>query len=188
MNKGLFCSLATAGILGAACLIAAGITAGCSSYRMGSVMHPGIETIAVGPIINKTDDPLLAAELRRNLTRGFMHDGSLTVVSVEKADAVLGCTLLETTNRRLADVRKRGEDERDRDREAYQTALYRVEVAAQWEMTVPGRTDPLLVVTESRAGSDYSPLPDLSIARAKGHRLAVAELARRIVSAVTEAW
>ena len=55
------------------------VCGGCG-YRVGSLMHPQIKTVAVAPVQNETVEYNLTAQVRNLLCERFMVDGSLKLV------------------------------------------------------------------------------------------------------------
>jgi hypothetical protein len=67
--------------------------AGCSSYAPVRQAEP--RTIALRPIINKSEAPQVIAPLSRNLREALAHSGDWRLVEGESADVVLQITVLE---------------------------------------------------------------------------------------------
>ena len=61
------------------------VCGGCG-YRVGSLMHPQIKTVAVAPVQNETVEYNLTAQVRNLLCERFMVDGSLKLVDEKEAD------------------------------------------------------------------------------------------------------
>lgn len=66
---------------------------GCG-YRVGSLMHPQIRTVAVAPVVNETIAYNVSAEVRGLLCEAFMTDGSLKLVDMSKADCIVYARVL----------------------------------------------------------------------------------------------
>ena len=161
--------------------------AGCTSYRCGSIVHPQLATIAVGRIANMTDEPRQGLLCREMLVENFMLDGSLRVVPERKADAVLNGRITRYRLARAASGKRRKEDARDHDRDAYQTTVYSAEVTLALELTVPGREAPLK--SETVVGrAEFPRLPDFVAAKEHALRQALGDAACKAVASVTEAW
>ena len=64
------------------------VCGGCG-YRVGSLMHPQIKTVAVAPVQNETVEYNLTAQVRNLLCERFMVDGSLKLVDEKEADCIV---------------------------------------------------------------------------------------------------
>jgi hypothetical protein len=179
----------------AVALLAAGVLLallpGCAGYRHGSLMHPQIHSIAVGEFANDTEEAGLTVHLRQKLADSLMTDGSVTLKSEEKADAVLRGRILKyemssLAARRASDATKNSSSTSLRD--TYQTTIYRTEVVVEFELIIPGMRTPVLERREVHGRAEYTPLADLEIARAEALRRAIQDAARQISAETTEAW
>ncbi len=65
------------------------LSTGCAGYRLGSMLPPDIRTVHVATLLNETDEPLLEIEATRALISAVQRDGSLRLVSEDRADATL---------------------------------------------------------------------------------------------------
>ena len=163
-------------------------TFGCRCYHSGSIMHPQIKTLAVGKFENRTYEPRLSALLRQKLAENFMTDGSIRVASMDNADVILHGIILTYQVSEIAAAKMRDENERERDSDAYQSAIFRVGVEVEFEVVIPGRERPVIAMRKVRGTADFSRLPDLNLARQQGFKQALNEAALEMVTAVTEAW
>lgn len=170
-----------------AAILAATLVAGCASYRCGSTVHPQLGTIAVGRITNMTDEPRQGLLCREMLLESFMLDGSLRVVPQEEADAILNGSITRYRLARKASAKRRKENARDHDRDAYQTTVYSAEVTLALELTVPGRKEPLKSQTVV-GQADFPRLPDFVAAKEHALQQALGDAACKAVASVTEAW
>jgi len=171
-----------------ACLAALAGLPGCRSYRCGSIMHPQINTLAIGAFQNATEEPRIAPLLRGKLAEQFMTDGSLKVTTLDKADAVIRGRILHYGLRQVAAAKTRDSASRDRDSDAYQTTIFRAEVRVEFEVVIPGRERSVVSAKQVLGTADFSRLPDLNVARREGLGQAANDAARRMVVAVAEAW
>ena len=89
---------------------------------------------------------------------------------------------------RLAAAKRRDDAARDRDSDAYQSAIFRVEVVVEFQTVKPGREKPLIAARQARGVADFSHLPDMNAAKQEALRLAVNDVASEMVAAVAEAW
>ncbi len=160
---------------------------GCLSYQSGSLMHPQLNSIAISEFENRTVEPRLNYMVQRSLAEDFMTDGSLTLFSSAKADAIIQGRILDVDTHQIAATKARDEEEREADRDAYQPAVFRMEITVAYRVTLSKREEPLLQ-GEVAGNSDFSQLPDLHIAREEALQRAVNDATSKITAAVTEAW
>ena len=169
------------------------LQAGCAGYRHGSLMHPQFKTIAVGTFKNDTEEASLTAHLRSKLADALMNDGSVTVKSMEDADAVIQGRIVGFKWDRLAAVHASdiAASNNDQKRDTYQTTIYKVEVIVEYELYIPGMRRRVLEKTKETiviGRADYTKLPDLDVARMEALRRATTDAAQQITTGVTEAW
>ena len=69
---------------------------GCG-YRVGSLMHPQIKSIAIAPVTNDTMMYNVAAQMRGLLAECFQSDGSLKLVNEGTADCILYAKVTSAT-------------------------------------------------------------------------------------------
>lgn len=161
---------------------------GCQSYQMGDLMHPQIESIAVGSFLNETDEARLGALIQSKLAEHLMVDGSVKVVTAAGADAILRGRVVSYTINQLSSSKIRGRTNRDKDSDAYQPAIWRAKVTVEFELVRPGNEESLLTKRKTTGQADLSRFPDLNVSRQEGLQLAVNDAAIRVTSLVTEAW
>jgi len=161
---------------------------GCRSYQMGDLMHPQIESIAVGSFLNDTDEARLGSLIQSKLAEHLMVDGSVKVVTVAGADAILKGRVVSYTINQLSSSSIRDKANRDKDSDAYQPAIWRAKVTVEFELIRPSSGEPLLTKRRTTGYADLSRFPDLNVSRQEGLHLAVNDAAIRVTSSVTEAW
>ena len=165
----------------AAAVLAAGVLlgGGCTGYRLGSMLPPGIDTIFVVTFENRTDQPLIEAETTASTIARFQRDGSLRVAaSAETADAVLRVVLEEYTLAPLAfdDVRTTSATE------------YRATIRARFVLTERA-TDTVIVDSPAVYGeASFDLRGDLSSSKRDVLPEVSEDLARNIVEQVVETW
>jgi len=176
--------LGAVGFATLACLTAAG----CLGYRRGSLMHPQIKTVAVGEFTNRTPDADLGVLLRRHLAEHFMTDGSLTLVTRDRADAVVRGRIVNCRSQAVGSSRRRPAQARDSDSDTYQPAIVRIELEVEYELIQPSTGRTLGRKRSVEGTADFSQLPDIHVARQLGIRQAASAAAQKMVAAITEAW
>lgn len=160
-------------------LLAASVAlAGCTGYRLGSMLPPDIRTVHVPSFINETSEPLLEIECHRAVIEALQRDGSLRITDEEAADAILRVRLHEY---RLEPVVF---DSRD----ASNVRQYRTKLAAA--MTLTRKADGKVIVERPsvRGEGVFNVAGDLSSSKRTGLPAAAADLARNIVQQMVEAW
>lgn len=150
---------------------------GCQAYRLGSQLPSDIQSVYVPTVRNRTNEPLLENEVTQAILGEIQRDGSLSIQSEESADAILYVTI---TSYQINPFSFEN-DNRDRPDE------YRLVLRASIEMV---RADgQVLTKNGSIRGRDDFPLTnDLTTAKRNGLPGAAEDLARYVVSAITEAW
>lgn len=161
-------------------LLLSGVSfAGGCGYRMGSMMHPQIKTIAIAPVKNYSREALAAIVMRRLLTERFMFDGSLKIVPMEKADCIVYCQINSVSQTAVVWEDK---DEEDRPSE------FNLTISGNFVVLLPGRTVPLVKKRPVSASCTYQFLTDPAIGKESGLTQACLQMANLIVQYTVEAW
>jgi outer membrane lipopolysaccharide assembly protein LptE/RlpB len=153
---------------------------GCG-YRLGSLMHPQVKTIAIAPVKNDTLVYHMAADARKLLAEAFMVDGSLKVKDMKHADAILYARVKKVVFREVADV-SRDDDEN------YHSYEWSVTVSIEFTVVIPTRKTPLVSTQLVTGSANFQGYGDLDTGRSEGVRQACYEAAVKVVQATTEAW
>lgn len=75
-------------------MAAALLLSGCMGYRLGGATPEGIETVAVAPVVNKTEEPAIEQQVTHALRGRIQFDGRLQLLNrADDADAVIELTL-----------------------------------------------------------------------------------------------
>ena len=155
--------------------------ASCGYYHMGSMMHPQVKTIFIAAIRNDTREPLLTELARTQIAARFQSDNSLKLVSKEEADCILYVRLVNITTS-MRRYRPSYEDEE------YRPAEFHVNLTAEMEVIVPGRSEPLIRKRSVAGDANYQYNVDPQVGKYYGLRQACFELGGEIVEYTTEAW
>ena len=109
----------------------------CTScgYRMGSMMHPQIKSIAIAPVKNSSREVLASVVMRKLLAERFMFDGSLKLTTMDKADCIVYCQINSVSQSAVAWDE---DDEEDRPSE------FNLTVNGEFTVLLPGKTVPLV--------------------------------------------
>jgi outer membrane lipopolysaccharide assembly protein LptE/RlpB len=171
-NK-LYAPLATLALLG---LIL--ITGGCSGYKLGNTLPPGVTSITIPVFINDTKEPNLETIVTAATIQEFQKDGSMKVVQKSQANSLLEVRIKKSG---LEPVRYR----RDK---AVTANEYRLTLTADVILRkLPGNE--VMVNTTGVIGFTTFPvLSDLPSARRAALPKAAADLGQRIVKCVIEYW
>jgi hypothetical protein len=87
-------------------LLAAFLLSGCG-YKLGEIRPTpmrSVRTLAVPTFKNKTYEPRVEVLMADTLIKQLQQDGTYTIVSEDKADAILNCTLTNVERRALRSV------------------------------------------------------------------------------------
>ena len=157
------------------------VSASCGYYHMGSMMHPQIKTIAISAIRNDTREPLLTELARTQIAARFQSDNSLKLVQKEDADCILYVRLIDVTTSVMRYNPGYEEDE-------YRPAEFHLNLTAEMEVLIPGRSEPLIRKRSVSGSSNYQYNVDPQVGKYYGLRQACFDLGGEIVEYTTEAW
>lgn len=160
-----------------ALLITLLITPGCVGYRVGSQLPADIQTVFVNIPQNHTEEPLLENDIANAFLAQLQRDGSLTLISEDQADAI---AYIEITGFRTEALAFNPANRS-------QATEYRLMIDAN--ITLTRANGNILVQSGTLSGRGVFLLSgDLTASRRNALRPAADDLARRLVSAITEAW
>ena len=161
-------------------LFIASFGGGCG-YHMGSLMHPQIKTIAIGPVKNETIAPFLSAYMRQALCEQFQFDGSLKLKGVKEADCVLygKVTKIETKGVK--------EDSND-NLQTYRASEWRATVTFEFVVIVPGKEKLLINNRIVTGASNFQVMADQAVTKVRGFQQACRDAAQQAVIYTTEGW
>ncbi|MBO5761963.1 MAG: hypothetical protein J6S53_10535 [Lentisphaeria bacterium] len=153
----------------------------CTScgYRMGSMMHPQIKSIAIAPVKNSSREVLASVVMRKLLAERFMFDGSLKLTTMDKADCIVYCQINSVSQRAVAWDE---DDEEDRPSE------FNLTVNGEFTVLLPGKTVPLVKKRSVSGSCTYQFLTDPAVGKESGLTQACLQMANMIVQYTTEAW
>jgi hypothetical protein len=151
---------------------------GCTGYKLGSNLPPGIRSVSVPVFINQTGQPALETLTTGAAIQEFQKDGSLSVVPRDQADSVLEVTL---TRYALTPLRYR-ENRTTTARE------YRLTIRANVVFRRASTKEILSQTSALEGYADFESLSDLPSAQRDALPKASQDLAHRIVKTVVEFW
>jgi len=152
---------------------------GCG-YRIGSLMHPQINSIAIAPVINETVAYNLAPQVRSLLCETFQQDGSLQLRRESNADCILYA--------RITGVKFSSSSwSSTYDDQNYVPTEWKVTVTIEYTVVIPGELKPL-ASGKTTGSATFMTGADMEAGRTNGTRLAAFDAAKQVVHNVTEGW
>ena len=167
-------------ILIAAAALLLPILSGCG-YRIGSLMHPQINSIAIAPVINETVSYNIAPQVRSLLCEAFQQDGSLQLKRESNADCIL---YARVTNIKFKESTWSSTYNDD----LYVPIEWTADIDIEYTVVVPGELKPLFKKTKVSGNAKVMTGADMETGRVNGIRQAAYDAAKRIVDNVTEGW
>ncbi len=152
---------------------------GCTGYRLGSALPANIRRLHVPMFENRSTEPLIEADLTREVVNAIQRDATFTVVRPDQpADAVLRVVIQQFVLAPVGYVSGRHG----------RADTYRLTIIASFTLTeaATGR----VIAQHARVhGQTIAPLVgDLSSSKLAALPAAAQELARDIVDKITESW
>lgn len=165
--------------IGAALLAALG--AGGCAYHLGSIageeLH-GVTTVYVPVVKNETYEPNISVMVTDAIIRHLHRDGTLRVVREADADSTLDVKLTEFERRPQRSAR----------RDTRVVSEYRVQLKAEATFSKRGGETPVFQKRRFTGETEFFLGQDLQEAERQSMGLLADDLARQIVSEVTEGW
>ena len=152
---------------------------GCG-YKIGSLMHPQINSIAIAPVTNETVAYNLAPQVRSLLCETFQQDGSLQLRRESNADCILYSRI---TNIKFSNSTWSSTYDDDN----FVPTEWTAKVTLEYTVVIPGELKPL-AKGEATGSATFMTGADMEAGRANGIRLAAFDAAKKIVHQVTEGW
>ena len=155
---------------------------GCG-YRVGSLMHPQIKSIAIAPVSNETMLYNAGAQMRGILAECFQSDGSLKLKSEGTADCILYAKVMSAAFSQVSwDSNVSNSDDE------FLPDQWKVTVSATITVMIPGRAEPLIRETTVSGSTEFVAGADIESSRTYAVRQACYQAAKQAVVKVTEAW
>jgi len=153
---------------------------GCG-YRLGSMMHPQVHSIAIAPVKNETLAYNVPAVVRNMLTEAFMRDGSLKVESLRNADCILYARVIKIVYRETTPASFDDEI-------TYRPIEWRIWMTVEFTVIIPGNKTPLIKKQTILADALFQVQADYFVNRQRGIKQCSWHLARKVAQQVTESW
>lgn len=142
-----------------------------------SMLPPGVRSVYVPAVINKCGRPGIEATTTSAIIQELQKDGSLKVVSAERADAILKVTVI---NYKLEPLRYDPENTKA-------TIEYRLKLTADLEFKRVA-TNEVIRKKRVEGESTFEPIADLPSSERRALPEATRDLAHDIVETVVEYW
>ena len=159
------------------------VLSGCSGYKIGHIMHPQIKTIALGKILNKTDQPRLALFMKEKLKERFMQDASVRVVRLDQnPDIILSGEVIEYA----LDFNGVVSQDNEEDENGFFARVSRAQLSFKYDVKTRKHWD----VKKGKVieSSEFTEIIDQLEEKRNALRRAAYEVAKKVVVQVTEAW
>lgn len=155
------------------------LISGCG-YKVGYLGHPQLSTVAVAPVANDTLSYNASSILRQKLSEVFTTDGTMKLKSLTKADCIVYARIVKVS---YAQSTGRLSDEDD-----FLPVEWNVTAEVEFSLVIPGRGKPLIGPQKVTGSAEFISDADLENARNNALNQALFNVARTVVSNVTEAW
>lgn len=154
------------------------IAGGCTGYKLGNTLPPGISAINIPVVINETREPDLETKVTAATIQEFQKDGSLRVVQKDQANCILEVKIRKYSMEPL----------RYRRDQATTAKEYRLTLTADVILRkLP--SNEVMVNTQGVIGfTTFTAIADLPSARRTALPKASTDLGQRIVKCVVEYW
>lgn len=152
---------------------------GCG-YKLGEIRPTpmrSVRTLAVPTFKNNTYEPRVEVLLADTLIKQMQQDGTYTIVSDDKADAIVYCTLKSITRRSLRSVQNN----------VLATAEFEIVLEVNFQV-VDRVTGFVLMEGRARGDSSFFANNDLQTTERQAIPVAANELAIDLTSQLAEGW
>lgn len=150
---------------------------GCLGYRLGATLPPDIHTVHVPLVVNRCGEPDIEDDVTSEIVSRIQREGTLSITSEDRADAILDVTLTHVT---LVPLRYA----RDRATEAVE---FRLLLGA--DMILKDRaTGKTLSRNKVEGRTTFESEGDIPGGRLSAMPAAARDLASRVVETAFEAW
>lgn len=168
-------------------LVSLMLTSACTYRLSNSCLPAEFRLLTVEEVDNQTSEAALAAMLRSALQERIANEPGINLARGRKKQEARICVRLKNLhNSSVARARLRDERDRDDDSDAYQTVLYRITLAAEYQLYVPAEPEKPRLSGNLSATADLPKIHDREIALRSALQQATLDLAGKIVNAVTE--
>ena len=155
------------------------ICSGCAGYKLGSVKPAylrGIQSIAVPTFTNRTLTPRIEALVAGTVVKQFQQDGTYRITTEEQADGILQGEIISVSRSPARSVRGN----------VLSTTEFMLTVRASY--TLVDKAGKTLGAGQAGGGTSFFVSSDVSTDERQALPLAAEELARQLVSQLSEGW
>ncbi len=154
------------------------LSAGCVSYRLGSMLPADVRTVYMPTCVNQTTEPLIEQDATRAILSQIQMDGSLRVAPEDTADTILDVTLVRFWLDPVAYVAG----------DSSTANQYRMSIRASFVLR--RRADNSVIVESPGITGwyDFDFAGDMTSSKAVALRPAAEDLGRRIVNKIVQYW
>jgi hypothetical protein len=151
---------------------------GCMGYQLGGSSPQGVDTVTMGPVINKTSEPAIELQITHAMRERIQFDGRMKLVNEAKdADAIIEITL---TSYRLSPISFR------QDLKAT-PELYRMRISGVAKLK-DIKTGEVISTSSTYGESTFEFVADLTSSKRDALPEAANEIVRFMLDDLIEAW
>ena len=144
-------------------ILAAVLLSGGCGYRVGSLMHPQIQSIAIAPVTNETVAYNVGPQVRGLLCEAFQQDASLQLKRESNADCILYA--------RVVAIKFSQSSWSSTDKEEnYVPVQWSVSVGIEYSVVIPGELTPLIAKRNAAGRATFMAGADMETGRTSGIR------------------
>ncbi len=159
----------------------------CRGYKIGEIKHPQIDSIAIAPVKNATSRAKLSIDLQAGLRMAIQGDGTYKLKDAKVSDCIVHAKIIKGITQGVGTSYRSG-DKEDNDSSNFGTTMYKYLIDIEYTVLIPGRNRPLIETTVVTGESRFTALADIEQARALAAKRAANDVAKKIISNITEAW
>lgn len=160
-------------------ILIAAVLSGCG-YKLGEIRPTpmrSIRTLAVPSFKNRTYEPRVEVLMADTLIKTLQEDGTYTIVSEDRADAILECTLNQIERRSARSVQDN----------VLATAEFLLNIEVHY-LVVDRVTGAILMRGRVRGESSFFSGSDLQTVERQAIPLATKDMANRLTTEISEGW
>ncbi|MEI6890778.1 MAG: LPS assembly lipoprotein LptE [Pontiella sp.] len=154
------------------------LLSGCMGYQLGGSRLEGINTVTMGPVINRTGEPAIELQVTHAMRDRIQFDGRLKLANeATNADAIIEITLTEYTLNPIAFSSE----------QRATPNVYRLRVTGEAELRSTS-TGEVLSTSKTYGEATFGFHDDLTSAKRDALPNAAAEISRFMLDDLIEAW
>ena len=162
------------------------ILLGCAHYELVNSSRLEFDSIAIGEVINLTDEPRISSYFQNLLPESIMLDGSLRIEDRYSADSVINIKIISYEVGSVAEVQIKSQDSSQR---RYRTSVFNVTLHIEYELKKNSESAEFLRSPEKvESIAEFSELVDLDVVKKDGLRKVTYNVCNEIVSSIVDQW